>query len=290
MNEIARVFLDDKARQIKYHKNQMAVNAIEIGRHLKEAKEACFDNDSSWSSWVESICDIKKSQANNYISVFNRFGDSIADQSIGHSLGIAKMLQLAQLPEDTDIDQFVQDNDVENTPVRALARLIKSTKGIDDTERAMIEAKAREEAKAEVENNVASFLEEKEMKIDNLERRHEKYKKEIESLQEKETYLREELKKNKEAEKIRDSIKDLQAERDSLNEEIKEIRELVRLKNNAKELIKALSPVKYSALFHRKKITQVTKNTVNELLDEVNAWVVDVENALNNQSKVIEVS
>ena len=51
----------------------------------------CFDNDVHWKDWVESECDIQLDQADKYVRVFNRFGNTIGSDSSQSILAIPKL-------------------------------------------------------------------------------------------------------------------------------------------------------------------------------------------------------
>ena len=94
---------------------------------LWKLKTANIATDLGIAKTIQSFWECRKLRVDSEWPWCDKSGGCVGNESSMRSLGVSKLLQLAQLPEDTDIDQFVQDNDVENTPVRALARLIKST-------------------------------------------------------------------------------------------------------------------------------------------------------------------
>ena len=65
--------------EIKFHLGQMAGHAVEIGNCLIQAKEQVEHGE--WYNWLEDNFNLKKSSANNFMAIAERFGGNL--QSIG---------------------------------------------------------------------------------------------------------------------------------------------------------------------------------------------------------------
>lgn len=268
---IAKALLADKAKAINHLKDQIAGNVVEIGRHLSEAREMCEHGE--WSKWVESECDFKDSQARQYIRIFQRFGNT----QIGTRIPISKLKLLAQLPDDTDQKDFVEQNDVENKTVRELKAIIHSAT-VSDAEKAQIKILAEREA----ESKFKSQLDTLNARIGELSKRNEQYDMEIRDKAEELSRANRELKDSREIKRIKDDLEKLKQLRSNFQAELSEARELGRMKAEVDELLKKLAPARYM------KFTEANDEALLEAIKRVvrpvEKWVAEM-NGIINRSK-----
>ena len=132
---------------------------IEIGRRLCEAKAVLEHGE--WGTWLREQVQFSQSTANNYMKIFERFGDdqislfgAPKSQAIGN-LPYTKALKLLALPED-EVEDFLEEHPVTEMSTRELEKAIRerdeARKSAEDT-RALIDAaeKSKAEAEARVE-------------------------------------------------------------------------------------------------------------------------------------------
>jgi len=270
MDIIALTLLEDKAKSINHLKNEVALNVIEIGRHLKEAREICAHGD--WNNWVESNVEFTDRQARSYMQVYEKFGN----RNTYSDLGMSKLKLLASLPDDIDTKEFIKNNDVENTPVRQLQTIIHGYKGIEETERKEIAASARAEAEAKSNQTIQVLSEQKaelKGKVSNL---NEEIKTKSDRIKE----LSAELGDKREAERIKADIQKLKESRKSIQKELEEIGELARIKVEVESLLKKVSPVRYMNIFKNRE-SIVAKKTLSDIVSMFENWIGDMTEILN---------
>lgn len=99
----------------------LAISSYEFARNLKAMKDKALYSDAGFASfdeYVETVLKLKKSQVYNYITIAEKYSPDFF-QSIGKDLGMTKLLALTVLDE-TEIKDFVTENDVDSLTVRQL--------------------------------------------------------------------------------------------------------------------------------------------------------------------------
>ncbi len=130
--------------------------AIEIGRRLVEAKSLLPHGE--WGSWLKEKVGFSQSSANNYMKIFDEYGDEQItlfgavpnSQTLGN-LPYTKALKLLALPSE-EREDFVKDNKVEDMSSRELEQAIKERN----------EARAAAEKAEKEKEELQSLLDEKE--------------------------------------------------------------------------------------------------------------------------------
>ena len=123
--------LDGLAMQAKMFVSGMAMNLLQLGRVLTEARPLV--NHGDWEGWVGENAGISLRKAEQYMQAYATFGER-ADIA---ALGTSKVLKLLPLPE-AEREEFLTENDVSGMTVREMDEAIKA-------------ARAEERAKAQAE-------------------------------------------------------------------------------------------------------------------------------------------
>lgn len=127
--------------------------AIEIGRRLYEAKAEL--SHGQWGDWLKEKVNYSQSTANNYMKLYDRYGqEQVSLFGGGNSESLKNMpytkaLKLLALPEE-ETEEFLTEHDVENMSTRELEQAIRERDEAKAEKQTMEEAvsKAAEEAKA----------------------------------------------------------------------------------------------------------------------------------------------
>jgi len=174
--------------------------AIEIGRRLDEAKGMLSHGE--WSEWLKNEVDFSQSTANNYMKLFEEYGDmqisifgaELKSQTLGN-LSYTKALKLLSIPAD-EREDFVSDNNVEDMSVRDLDKILKER---DEAIKRAEEAEKIEKEKEEALNQLEDALKE-----------IEEYKTRVDNANSEINTLNEKLDKSKLAEKkAKEKVKEL---------------------------------------------------------------------------------
>lgn len=131
-------------------KTTFVAYACEIGKRLYEAKNKL--NHGEWGAWLKEKVDFSQSTANNYMNLYDEYGDGSAillgmgaNSQAFANLDYSKAIKLLALPKE-EREKFVVENDIENKSVRETDKLIKEHKKA-------LEEKARlEEENARLKN------------------------------------------------------------------------------------------------------------------------------------------
>ena len=217
--------------------------AIEIGRRLQEAKSLLPHGE--WGSWLKEKVGFSQSSANNYMKIFEEYGDEQItlfgavpkSQTLGN-LPYTKALKLLALPSE-EREEFVQEQNVADMSTRELEQAIRE----------------RNEAREAAE-------------------RAEKEKEELQKLLDsKEDYEEAAKEANAEAERLREEKEKAESDLIKAKEKEKRAKEaLQKLKNNPeipeelKERITAEAQAKASE--NAKKELESTIETANKKIDE----------------------
>ena len=147
-NEI--ISLTNQAQQ------QALMYAVEIGRRLTEAKSIVPHG--GWADWLENKVNFKQRTANNFMRIFEEygngqlsfFGDGSNSQALAN-LNYTQLIALLALPGE-EREEFVENNDVENMTTRELEKAVKERKeAIERAEAAEKRAELYENEKAKAE-------------------------------------------------------------------------------------------------------------------------------------------
>ena len=98
--------------EIKFHLGQMAGHAVEIGKLLIEAKEQVEYGE--WYKWLESNFNLKKTMANNFMNVAERFGNLHSNGDL--NLNQTQLIAMLALPKGEE-EKFIAEKSAENNPV-----------------------------------------------------------------------------------------------------------------------------------------------------------------------------
>lgn len=98
--------------------------AVEIGRRLVEAKALLPHGE--WGDWLREQVDFSQRTANNFMRVFEEYGDqqitlfgAVSNSQTFANLSVSKALSLLALPED-EREAFAETHDVEHMSTRQL--------------------------------------------------------------------------------------------------------------------------------------------------------------------------
>ncbi len=115
-------------KQIVESGNAAAASLFEMARCLKRMRDLKLYTElkfTSFDDYVEQMVGIKKRQAYNYISTYERFGEKFLTEN--GNLGITKLSLLAQVPA-PELDDFMKENDVEGSSVSRVKELVEQIK------------------------------------------------------------------------------------------------------------------------------------------------------------------
>lgn len=174
MNELTEKRpLEVIAAEIRAYERTMLLSAIEIGRRMVEAKALLPHGE--FGDWVEANTDFSRSTANNYMRLFEEYGDRQGNlfgvglenvQTFGH-LTVSKAIALLSLPENERAD-FVAEHDVDAMSTRELKKALEER---DAAKAALAQA---EEAKTKLTaetKNLLGEIEELTGRVEELEAR-----------------------------------------------------------------------------------------------------------------------
>jgi hypothetical protein len=111
----------------------LLINAIEIGRRLKEAKDLVPYG--AWGQWLRESVRYSKSTAANLMRLYEEYGSRLSAASAGESLPdfqpvgnltYTQALILLDVPEE-DREQFMVDNDLGSMSKRELLQAVKES-------------------------------------------------------------------------------------------------------------------------------------------------------------------
>ena len=221
MNEIANIIETQNVRDINIVTTEintlvsqaqglMLAYAVEIGRRLCEAKSLLSHGE--WGEWLKSGVCFSQSTANNYMRIFDEYGDEQItlfgaqpnSQAFG-KLPYTKALKLLALPGE-EREEFVRTNPVEEMSSRELKKAIKER----NEARAAAEKAEREKAQAEqLLKKTQGFekrLLEAQQELEGLKSSREKLDSELEKAKRAEKKAKEQLKHLKENPEIPEAV------------------------------------------------------------------------------------
>ncbi len=112
-NNLPQKSLAELKVEIKFHLEQMAGHAVEIGRLLIEAKEQVGHGE--WANWLEDNFNLKQRMANNFMAVAERFGNS----HLNANLNQTQLITMLALPAGEE-EKFIAEKAAEGTPVEEM--------------------------------------------------------------------------------------------------------------------------------------------------------------------------
>lgn len=159
MNEIANTAqatlapLDDLAMQAQMFSCGAAMNLLQLGRVLTEAKPLV--SHGAWEEWVRTNAHMPVRTAQQYMQAYRTFG---LNQRYAQ-LGPSQIIKLLPMTEE-EREKLLQDNDVENMTTREIDEAIRAQRekiraeAMADAQGAIAEAK---EARAAAERKAAAL-------------------------------------------------------------------------------------------------------------------------------------
>ena len=111
MNEV--VALDQLAMEIRYYSQQAALNIIEVGKRLIEAKRQV--NHGEWADWLKNNVGYSQRTATKFMNCAEEYSNS----SMWANMNINQMISLISLPE-SDREEFVKSKAEEGKPVEGM--------------------------------------------------------------------------------------------------------------------------------------------------------------------------
>lgn len=108
---------------------QTAANMCQLGKLLTEAK--AIVGHGGWKDYLEKEVSYSQSTANNFMRLYEAYGEFGPNPQTFGNLGASKALELLSLPEGTR-EEFAESHDVESMSVRELKAQIAAEKGRAD--------------------------------------------------------------------------------------------------------------------------------------------------------------
>lgn len=151
-------------RQLTAQGRQIAVAfAVEIGRRLVEAKSLLPHG--AWGDWLRDSVDFSQRTANNFVRVFEEYGDSqitlfgaVANSQTFANLSVSKALALLALPEE-ERESFAEEHSVEAMSTRELNDAIRAKLDAERERDAALAEKGTAEGKLAAAEERAAALE-----------------------------------------------------------------------------------------------------------------------------------
>lgn len=113
--------LDSIAQEIRIKSERLAMDMIDVGKSLAEAKSLCPHGE--WGAWLQNNTDFSERTAQNAIAAYVKFGGNEQIKGIGWS----KIVALTGLPDGSE-GQFLAEHDVAGMGTRALADAVRSAR------------------------------------------------------------------------------------------------------------------------------------------------------------------
>lgn len=194
-------------------KTMALLYVVEIGRRLKEAKEALPYG--QWGDWLKNEVEFSQSTATNYMRLFDEYGSSqisifgaSVDSQTFAKLPYSKALQLLAVPT-AERETFANEVGVEDLSVSQLKQAIeernkavREAQEAQERENALAESLAEAERaakdatkKAEETERLRAELEKKQAEVDSAKKKAESLKKLLKTAEENPTISKETLDK-----------------------------------------------------------------------------------------------
>lgn len=248
--------------------------SVEIGKRLVEAKAQLSHGE--WGNWLKNSVAYSKSTANNYMKLYEEFGETFSNpSSIGNknlqtlgNLPYSKALQLALLPKGEVREEFIEENDIENMSSRELQKVVKEkNEALRQVEEMKKNIEEMEKASGEtIKNKVAELTKANDEKVVKLEQENSDFKKQLDSViadNKKVVASKEQELKNVKAETTKKEIT-LKSELETLNKKIEELKTPIdKVKNEATK--EHLNKVKAIQNENEKKLKALKEEKEQEL-------------------------
>jgi hypothetical protein len=124
--------LEQVTQGIRILTAQTAANMCQIGKLLTEAK--AMVGHGGWKQYLETEVSYSQSTANNFMRMYEAYGEFGPNSQTFGNLGASKALELLALPEGQR-ERFAESHDLESTSVRELkAQIAAEKKKVQDAE------------------------------------------------------------------------------------------------------------------------------------------------------------
>lgn len=110
--------LKELEAQAQMYVHQIALNYLQLGRVLTEAKQLVKHGE--WAKWLSDNAPVGERTAQKMMACYQRFGTSDIYKGIDRS----KLEALLALPEGTE-EEFISTHDLHNMPVREVAKAVR---------------------------------------------------------------------------------------------------------------------------------------------------------------------
>lgn len=285
MNELQNI--DKVTAEILILKQQTAQNIIEIGKRLTIVKSNLPFGE--WGNYLKQKVDFTDRTAQKFIKVAEEFGKT----NTYSDLPVSKLYALLDIPE-SEREDFIKENKVDEMTTRQLQQAIKEKKEADEKVRKLEEDKLNLETKVlkieEDKHTLKKLLSEKPKEVEvEKEVVKEVIPKDYESLKSKVKELEEKEKLNqKEAAeygRLKNQIEKLKDKKDDFNRKLQSISELSA---KVDEFIKTnLAQIKYCRAVQEQSNNQIVQRNLKEIVNKMQKWCDDMYPILN--SKIIDV-
>lgn len=152
------VLLDTLASEARLLTENIAMNMLQLGRVLTEAK--ALVGHGNFGTWVENNCDFSERYAQQFMSAYSRYGEKTGIERLGKS----KILKLLALPAGTE-DKFLEENNVDDMTAREVEAAVKRVRA--EMQREIDKERALREMaeKKEIPDDVFESMRKKDEKI-----------------------------------------------------------------------------------------------------------------------------
>ncbi|MBR2410157.1 MAG: DUF3102 domain-containing protein [Clostridia bacterium] len=203
-NEIKTLVAQSQCMMIAY--------IIEIGRRLREAKSLLPHGE--WGNWLRDRVHFSQSTADNYMKIFDEYGDSqlslfgaVANSQAFGNLSYSKALKLLALPSE-EREEFVKTENVDEMSTRELEAAIKERNEAREALKKAQEEKEELQGLLDSKEDYEEKARESEAEADRLRGEKEKAEAELTKAKEKEKKAKEALQKLKNNPEIPEELKE----------------------------------------------------------------------------------
>ncbi|MBR6569513.1 MAG: DUF3102 domain-containing protein [Clostridia bacterium] len=113
--------LDGLALEARMYSEAMAMNMLQLGRVLTEAKKLVKHGE--WTEWIHTNAHMGETTAQNMMRAYRRFGSIQAIEGIEKS----KVIKMLSLPSGTE-EEFLEENDVNAMSAREVEQAVKKVR------------------------------------------------------------------------------------------------------------------------------------------------------------------
>lgn len=110
--------LDSLAREARMYTEAMAMNMLQLGRVLTEAKKLVKHGE--WTEWLHTNTQMSETMAQTMMRAYKRFGSIPAIEGVEKS----KVIKMLSLPSGTE-EEFLADNDVNAMSAREVEQAVR---------------------------------------------------------------------------------------------------------------------------------------------------------------------